>query len=178
MHLLTRRRSHSGAISTASVILINSSFLLIASKAPRTVGIHLFINKCSGLVACLADVRQGFARPRRRRRTLCSARPTDSEKKLTDTPSLRAEIRPARLPSSLSIRPASLTVSDSSSLMVILAIKWVPPTFPPTKTSALDGRSWTLVEQNTAGAQVKTSLEKSRVKFWKLSRSMKKEMGC
>jgi hypothetical protein len=82
------------------------------------------------------------------------------------------------LPSSLSIRPASLTVSDSSSLMVILAIKWVPPTFPPTKTSALDGRSWTLVEQNTAGAQVNTRLEKSRVKFWKLSRSMQKEMGC
>jgi hypothetical protein len=62
--------------------------------------------------------------------------------------------------------------------MVILAMKWTPPTFTPTKTSALDGRSWTLVEQNTAGAQVNTSLEKSRVKFWKLSRCMKKEMGC
>jgi hypothetical protein len=62
--------------------------------------------------------------------------------------------------------------------MVILAIKWVPPTFTPTKTSALDGRYWTLVEQNIAGAQVNTSLEKSRVKFWNLSRSMKKEMGC
>jgi hypothetical protein len=57
-------------------------------------------------------------------------------------------------------------------------MKWTPPTFTPTKTPALDGRSWTLVEQNTAGAQVNTSLEKSRVKFWKLSRSMKKEMGC
>lgn len=44
-------------------------------------------------------------------------------------------------------------------------MKWVPPTFPPTKTSALDGRYWTLVEQNTAGAQVNTGLEKSRVKF-------------
>jgi hypothetical protein len=62
--------------------------------------------------------------------------------------------------------------------MVILAMKWIPPTFPPTKTSALDGRSWTLVEQNTAGTQVNTILEKSRVKFWSLSRSMKKEMGC
>jgi hypothetical protein len=62
--------------------------------------------------------------------------------------------------------------------MVIFAIKWVPPTFTPTKTSALDGRYWTLVEQNTAGAQVNTGLEKSRVKFWELSRSMKKEMGC
>jgi hypothetical protein len=39
------------------------------------------------------------------------------------------------------------------------------PTFTPTKTSALDGRYWTLVEQNTAGAQVNTGLEKSRVKF-------------
>jgi hypothetical protein len=57
-------------------------------------------------------------------------------------------------------------------------MKWTPPTFTPTKTSALDGRSWTLVEQNIAEAQVNTSLEKSRVKFWKLSRSMKKEMGC
>ena len=49
--------------------------------------------------------------------------------------------------------------------MVILAIKSVPPTFTPTKTSALDGRSWTLVAPNTAGAQVNTRLEKSRVKF-------------
>jgi hypothetical protein len=57
-------------------------------------------------------------------------------------------------------------------------MKWTPPTFTPTKTSALDGHYWTLVEQNTAGAQVNTSLEKSRVKFWKLSRSMKKEVGC
>lgn len=64
------------------------------------------------------------------------------------------------------------------SLMVILAIKRTTPTFPPTKTSALDGRYWTLVGQNTAGAQVNTRLEKSREKFWKLSRSMKKEMGC
>jgi hypothetical protein len=62
--------------------------------------------------------------------------------------------------------------------MVILAIKWTPPTFTPTKISALDGRYWTLVEQNTAGTQVNTSLEKSRVKFWNLSRSMKKERGC
>jgi hypothetical protein len=62
--------------------------------------------------------------------------------------------------------------------MVILAIKIGPPTFTPTKTSALDGRYWTLVEQNIAGAQVNTSLEKSRVKFWSLSRSIKKEMGC
>jgi hypothetical protein len=57
-------------------------------------------------------------------------------------------------------------------------MKWTPPTFTPTKTSALDGRSWTLVEQNIAEAQVNTSLEKSRVKFSKLSRSIKKEMGC
>jgi hypothetical protein len=62
--------------------------------------------------------------------------------------------------------------------MVILAIKWVPPTFTPTKTSALGGRYWILVEQNTAGTEVNTRLEKSRAKFWKLSRSMKKEMGC
>jgi hypothetical protein len=62
--------------------------------------------------------------------------------------------------------------------MVILAIKWVPPTFTPTKTPALDGRYWTLVEQNTAGAQANTGSEKSIVKFRKLSRSMKKEMGC
>lgn len=44
------------------------------------------------------------------------------------------------------------------------------------RSSALDGRYWTLVEQNTAGAQVNTSLDKSRVKFWSLSRRMKKEM--
>jgi hypothetical protein len=61
----------------------------------------------------------------------------------------------------------------SLSLMVILAIKRTTPTFPPTKTSALDGRYWTLVKQNIAGTQVNTSLEKSRVKFWKLSRSIK-----
>jgi hypothetical protein len=61
--------------------------------------------------------------------------------------------------------------------MVILPMKWVPPTFTPTKTSALDGRYWTLVEQNTAEAQVNTRFEESRVKFWSLSRSMKKEMG-
>jgi hypothetical protein len=53
-----------------------------------------------------------------------------------------------------------------------------PLTFTPTKTPALDGRYWTLVEQNTAGAQVNTRLEKSRVKFSKLSKSMKKKMGC
>jgi hypothetical protein len=57
-------------------------------------------------------------------------------------------------------------------------MKRTPPTFTPKKASALDGRYWTLVEQNAAGAQVNTSLEKSRVKFWNLSRNMKKEMGC
>jgi hypothetical protein len=57
-------------------------------------------------------------------------------------------------------------------------MKRTSPTFTPTKTPALDGRYWTLVEQNTAGAQVNTSLEKSKVKFWSLSRSIKKEMGC
>jgi len=51
------------------------------------------------------------------------------------------------------------------------------PYFSPTETSALDERAWTFVEQNTAGAQANTGLEKSRVKCWKLSRSMKKEMG-
>jgi hypothetical protein len=56
-------------------------------------------------------------------------------------------------------------------------MKWISPTFSPTKTSVLDGRSWTLVEQNTAGAQVNTGFEESRVKFWSLSRSMQKEMG-
>jgi len=49
--------------------------------------------------------------------------------------------------------------------MVILAIKRTPPTFPPTKTSALDGRDWTFVEQNSAETQVNTSFEYSRVKF-------------
>ena len=44
--------------------------------------------------------------------------------------------------------------------------------------SALGGRYWTLVEQNAARAQVNTSFGKSRVKFWKLSRSMKKKTGC
>jgi hypothetical protein len=56
-------------------------------------------------------------------------------------------------------------------------MKWTPPTFTPTKTPALDGRYWSLVEQNTAGAQVNTGLEKSRVKLWNLSRSMKKGDG-
>ncbi|MED7666646.1 hypothetical protein GXB78_05410 [Pseudomonas moraviensis subsp. stanleyae] len=65
----------------------------------------------------------------------------------------------------------------SPSLMVSLAIKRTTPTSPH-KMPALDGRDWTFVEQNTAGAQVNTSLEKSIVKFWKLFRSMKKEMGC
>jgi hypothetical protein len=62
--------------------------------------------------------------------------------------------------------------------MVILAIKRRLSTFTPTNMSALEGRSWTLVEQNTAGAQANTGSGKSRVKFWKLSRSMKKEIGC
>jgi hypothetical protein len=61
--------------------------------------------------------------------------------------------------------------------MVTLAMKLISPTFPPTKTSALDGRYCTLVEQSTAATQLNTSFEKSRVKFWNLSRSMKKEMG-
>jgi hypothetical protein len=42
---------------------------------------------------------------------------------------------------SLRIRPASSAVSDSSSLMLILAMKWTPPTFPPTKTT---GSRWIL----------------------------------
>lgn len=153
------------------VCLCLGGFLLL-------VDIDLLIDECSSLVASVTDVCQGFARPGPAGVLFVLPAPPIAIEKLTNTPSLRTEIRPARLPSSLRIRPASSAVSYSSSLMVILAIKWTPPTFPPTKPSALDGRCWTLVEQNTAGAQVNTSLVKSRVKFWKLSRSMKKEMGC
>jgi hypothetical protein len=49
--------------------------------------------------------------------------------------------------------------------MIMSAIKWTPPTITPTKTLALDGRYWILVEQNTAGAQSKYWLRKIHSKI-------------
>lgn len=155
---------------TCGVCLCLGGFLLL-------VGIDLLIDEHTGLIAGLADVRQGFARP--------------------ELAAVLFVLLAPPIPIEKADRHTVLTDRDSTGQIAILpedpagiiggqrleffdgdfGHKRVPPTFPPTKTLALDGRYWTLVEQNTAGAQVNTRLEKSRVKFWKLSRSMKKEMG-
>ncbi|WP_283190463.1 hypothetical protein [Pseudomonas sp. PMCC200344] len=53
------------------------------------------------------------------------------------------------------IRPASLMVSDSSSLMVILAMKWVPPTFPLTQND------WLRVESSLCSFELMSYLAAS-----------------